>query len=164
VFPQIHCWWGTKRDSFLKSSIQVFADSVFKVSLQPQYTLKKGVDHLVQVLSESIQDKIHLSTPVEHIERFPNEVRINNQSFDALLFAIPPCAALKILDNSKINNSATDDTTEKNILSQFTTTTTTVYLHSDETWLPAKASWSTINLMRDERGSFSLFGRGDYTL
>lgn len=152
ILPQTHCWWGSPRDTFFNSSIQVFADSVLKVSQNPQYTFTQGVDKLIQILSDPIQNCIKTTSPITNIVRTPNGVIINNMTFDAALLATPPCAALKALANP--------DDLESSILNNFTTTTTTVYLHTDESWLPQKESWSTINLIKDERGSFTTFWVG----
>lgn len=152
ILPQIHCWWGSTRDTFLNSSIQVFSDSVLKVSQQPQYTFTNGVDQFIEFLSEPIQKFIRISTPIANVIRTADQVIINNTPFDAVLLATPPCAAFKILKNP--------DPLETSILNNFTTTTTTVYLHTDETWLLNQESWSTINLIQDERGGFSTFWAG----
>lgn len=154
ILPQMHCWWGSTRESLSQSSIQVFADSVLKVSLQPQYTLTQGVDKLIEMLSEPIKPFIKTSTPVKRIIRSEDKVIVNDTTFDAVLLAIPPSAALKLLDSPEER--------EKEILNSFTTTTTTVFLHTDElTWLPVnKESWSTINLIQNERDNVCTFWVG----
>lgn len=152
ILPQLQCWWGSTRESLLNTSIQTFSDSVFKVSNHPQYTFSEGVDSLINLLSESIKPFIKLSTPVTEIIRTPDYVLVNQTQFDAVLLAINPQAALKILQT---------DEQEKQILSQYDTATTTVFLHTDTTsWLPSKSEWSTINLLQDDNNVVTTFWVG----
>lgn len=160
MIPHLMCWWGVTKDMVLKSSFAVVVDSMWKVSKAEQYIFEDGWDSLIKKISEGYKEKIFLEHRVDLIERVNEkgrqEVRISckgkEKLFDAAVIACTPQRALDmIIDPCK---------QEQKILNGFDTCDTTVYLHRDKTWMPKRPSWSTINFVFDERGSFCSFWPG----
>lgn len=150
LLPQIMCWWGINRDHAMSSSIQVIVQSMDFVSKAPQYIFEGGWDLLIKKITEPFHQHIHTESPVEKVQRKNQKVEVTSkgkiESFDAVLFAVPPGVVLNLLQEK--------DSEEEKILKSFQMTTTRVYLHKDARWMPTKEKWSIVNLIHDERGSF----------
>lgn len=155
LLPQLICWWGSTEKEALSSSIQIVADSMHKVSKATQYMFTNGWSSFIEKIAEPFKDKIHLNMPVNQIRREDGiEIRTQGgvEKFDSVLLAIPPSAALSILEKPSQE--------EAEVLKKFTTTETEVYLHNDPTWMPEEEKWSTVNLIRDNRGRYCTFWVG----
>lgn len=160
MMPHLMCWWGVTRNLVLKSSFAVVLDSMWKVSKAEQYIFEDGWDGVIRKISEKLGNKCFLGHPVELVERRQEGnsskvyLTVNGQAkaFDAVILACTPNKALDIIQDPNLE--------EQKILNGFETCETTVYLHKDHTWMPKRPSWSTINFVFDERGSFCSFWAG----
>ena len=156
LLPQMHCWWGVTQAHALDADIQVIADSMHDVARAPQYFFADGWDTFLKGIYAPFEDRVQTNRRVQKVERRGDQVRVTvdgcTEDFDHVIFALPPTVALELLAAASAEEAA--------ILQRFETIRTTVFVHSDRSWLPAKTRWSTINLMHDERGAFSTFWNG----
>ena len=157
LLPQILCWWGVTRAHALDTDIQVVADSMHDVVRTPQHFFTDGWDAFLKCVYSPFQDRIRTSQRVSQIKRCADHVQVmvdgRAENFDQVIIATPPDVCLQLLAQATAAEAA--------ILQKFETISTTVYVHRDASWMPAKRPWSTINLMHDARGSFCTFWNGD---
>lgn len=157
LLPQILCWWGVTSTHAMDADIQAVADSMHDVARAPQYFFADGWDAFLKRIYGPIQECIRTSQRVQRVERRGDQVRVTvdgrSEDFDQVVIAVPPNVALDLLADAS--------TEEESILRKFDTTSTTVFVHSDSSWMPAKTPWSVINLLHDERGSFCSFWNGE---
>lgn len=157
LLPQILCWWGVTKAHALDTDIQVIADSMHDVVRTPQYFFPDGWDAFLKSIYSPFQERIQTSQRVLKINRCANQVQVvldgHAEDFDQAVIAVPPSVALDLLADASAAEAA--------LLRKFETISTTVFMHSDSSWLPANMPWATINLMQDERGSFCTFWNGE---
>ncbi len=155
-FPQLMCWWGATKKHALKSSIQVIVESMYLVYISPQYIFEEGWDQFTDAIAAPIKNQIRTGARVNSVNRKEGviEVEVNGEveEFDQVVFATPPNVVSEVLQNLTPQ--------EREVLQQFETITTTVYLHQDSRWLPRRNNNETINLVQDERGSFCTLNFG----
>lgn len=156
LLPQLMCWWGATREHALKCSIQVIMESMYLVSIAPQYIFEGGWDEFTNGIAAPILDRIRTGARVKSVTRMKNRINVEVngeiESFDQVVFATPPNIICEILQNISSE--------EKQIHQRFETITTTVYLHQDSRWLPRHRKEDVVNLVQDERGSFCTLNFG----
>ena len=158
MLPQLQCWWGAEREPALNSSIQVVADSFYRVSRAPQYIFNQGWQSFVEALANPYKDKIRLGHAVERVKRNPDGVQVivdgQSHSFDHVIFATPPNVACDLLDSPSQDESRQ--------LQRFETCKTHMFLHRDPRWMPRERElWAVVNLVQDPRGSIATLWFGD---
>jgi predicted NAD/FAD-binding protein len=157
LLPQILCWWGVTKAHALDTDIRVIADSMHDVVRAPQHFFPEGWDTFLKSIYSPFQERIQTGQRVLKINRFANHVQVvlngHTEDFDQVIMAVPPSLALNLLADASAAEAA--------LLQKFATISTTVFMHSDSSWLPAGMPWATINLMQDERGSFCTFWNGE---
>jgi len=150
LLPQLMCWWGITKGYALETSIQVIVQSMYLVSIAPQYVFEEGWDQFTSKLCEPLNGGVRTNARVDRVIRNNNRVEVSSNGktdiYDQVVFAVTPNIVSKLLQNKSSD--------EETILQTFQTITTRVYLHQDSNWLPRKQKWSTVNLIQDERGSF----------
>jgi predicted NAD/FAD-binding protein len=150
MLPQMMCWWGVTREYAMLVNIQVIVQSMYYVSIAPQYIFEGGWDHLIEKMSAPFREHILTGRRVNNVIRENGIIKIETlngtEVYDNVVFAVPPSVTSQILQNKSRE--------EDRILNSFQTITTKVYLHTDTDWLPADQEYSTVNLIQDQRGSF----------
>lgn len=150
LYPQLLCWWGITKENVDDISIQVIVDSMVAVKGHPQYIFTQGWSQLIQGISSSISTSILTNCAVKKVRRCGGQVQLfyrrKSQLFDHVVLSTPPVITKKLIE------AAGED--ELAILDKFTCVTTKVMLHSDTNWMPKASSWSLINLIQNEKGSF----------
>ncbi|MBA3604217.1 MAG: FAD-dependent oxidoreductase [Parachlamydiaceae bacterium] len=150
LLPQMMCWWGITRKNAMLINIQIIVQSMFFVSSAPQYIFEGGWDRYLEKIYSPFLHSIRTNSYVNRVLRKNQKVEVTSNNlteiYDNLIFAIPPSAITKILQHKNPE--------EERILNSFTTITTRVYLHRDDSWMPTNQEWSTINLIQDTRGDF----------
>ena len=135
----------------------VIADSMHDVVRAPQHFFPEGWDTFLKSIYSPFQERIQTGQRVLKINRCANHVQVvlngHAEDFDQVIMAVPPSLALNLLADASAAEAA--------LLRKFATISTTVFMHSDSSWLPAGMPWATINLMQDERGSFCTFWNGE---
>lgn len=153
LLPHMHCWWGIPRQYAPQCSIDVIFDSMLQVATLPQYIFVNGWNQFLDALTSSFRSSIQLNHTIQKVSRAEGKVDVDGMIYDHVVFATPP---------SVVNNLLQDATLEeKSLFQSYTTTSTTVYLHRDTSWMPQKEKWATINYMVDQRGSLCTFWCGD---
>ena len=157
MLPQILCWWGVTNTHALDTDVQVVASSMNDVVRTPQHFFTDGWDTFLKSVYSPYQERIQTSRRVTKINRCGDSVQVlvdgRVEDFDQVIVATPPDISLDLLVDATPAEVA--------ILQKFETITTTVYVHRDVSWLPAKKPWATINLMHDARGSLCTFWNGE---
>jgi uncharacterized protein len=156
LIPQLLCWWGVPKQQALETSIQVFADSINKVVDTPQYMFSDGWTSFIEKIGANFNKKIKLNSPARKIYRHLDHIQIATDNgverFDKVLLAVPPNISIQLLQ---------DKTHEEDlILKSYSTTTTTVYLHTDASWIPLEKDWSILNLINKENETNCTFWVG----
>ncbi len=150
LLPQLMCWWGATGENAMMSNIQVIMQSMYLVSISPQYVFEDGWDQFLEKFYTPFRHLIRLNSHVDKVVRKDQKVQVTSngvtETYDNLVFAICPSAILNILQQKNLE--------EENILKSFKTTTTKVYLHRDQSWMPKGQEWATVNLIQDVRGDF----------
>jgi len=154
--PNLICWWGVNSADALSCSARVVLDSFLKVFCNHQYIFVNGWNNFIETVAKPFKNRIITECPVDGVTRKSGKVQIlskgRQMEYDHVIFATPPSKAVRILSDP--------DKEEKDILQSFTTTTTEVFLHKDNSWLPQKNKKALINSIKDHRGEFCTFWTG----
>lgn len=158
LIPMTACVWSTAAD---KCALEFPALTLVRfmwnhhllttVSERPPWlTVHNGSKSYIDaVMRECIHVQVHLSTPVQSIQRKDGRVRLSlggkapstEDMFDSVILACHGDQARSIL-----GSSATLE--EKHVLDAFQTTPNTAYLHSDLSLMPKRrAAWSAWNYL-----------------
>lgn len=151
LLPQLHFWWGVPIGQGGECSVAAVLDSMSQVSKMPQYFFPEGWQHFIDQLAEPLKQDIRIKTAVKRV--LPNRKVWSCQGeelFDAIVIATPPKIASQIIEDSRA----------RQILDMYETTTTTVFLHRDRTWMPQNQPWSIVNTIEQANGSKATFWCG----
>lgn len=111
------------------------------------FVIKNGSHRYVEKLTESFQQNLLLSTPVESIRRFPDRVEVKaknrpSETFDAVFIAAHSDQALRMLDDPSQAETST--------LGAIKYQSNEAILHTDERILPKrKRAWAAWNYQLD---------------
>lgn len=154
--PHLLCWWGINPADALSCSARVVFDSFAKVARNPQYFFVKGWDNFIEAVVKPFRKRIITECQVDRVIRKNGKVQILSKGkqveYDHVILATPPSNSLQML--SDLGEE------ERKILNSFTTSTTEVFLHKDNSWLPRKNKKAVINSMKDHRGEFCTLWTG----
>lgn len=160
LLPQIMCWWGVTHEHAMSINIRVVVQSMYLVSIAPQYMFEGGWSQFVEKLSAPFRNRIRTDCPVSKVTRKDNSVEVKAQGraeiYDHLIFATPPSVVGSLLHHPSAQEDA--------ILKSYQTITTTVYLHRDIRWLPRNEESALINLIQDQRGDFCTINFGEFDM
>ncbi len=148
IMPMGAAIWSASREEMTKFPLNFFVrffhhHGMLTVDDRPQwYVLEGGSSSYIPKLTSKFQNNIHLSSPVQAVERIGNQVRLvsNNGEylFDEVIFATHGDQTRKILKNPTPQ--------EKAILGNFDYRPNEITLHTDTNVLPKSklghASWN----------------------
>ncbi len=148
LLPMISAIWSMGLESCKDFPLQFFVrffdnHGLLKFVNRPQwYTIIGGSSSYIEPLTAPFKDRIRVGTPVIQVERNDDSVQIVTNSgaetFDQIIFACHGNQALSLL--------ASPTTSEETILRPFRTSSNSVVLHTDTSFLPKRplgwASWN----------------------
>ncbi len=139
------CPSGTFRSFPMRFVIDFLRNhGMLQISDRPQWrVIKGGSKQYIEPLTRSFRERIHLSTPVQRIERYADRVEVHlkegeSERFDHVVIACHSDQALRMLTQpSEI---------EHELLGAFPYQTNETVLHTDETILPKRRrAWGSWN-------------------
>jgi len=149
IVPMGRAIWSAEASAMLAFPARFFIDffhrhGFLSVDERPVWQVVRGGSReYVRALLASTRLDLRLSSPVQSIRRFPNEVRVRTvrgtvESFDHVFLACHSDQALRMLDSP--------DPAETEVLGSFPYAANEVVLHTDERLLPrrplARAAWN----------------------
>jgi len=148
LLPMISAIWSMGLESCKDFPLQFFVHffdnhGLLNIVNRPQwYTIIGGSSSYIEPLTAPFKDRIKVDTPVIRVERDDDAVQIvtnlGAESFDQVIFACHGNQALSLL--------ASPTTGEEAILRPFRTSSNSVVLHTDTSFLPKRplgwASWN----------------------
>ena len=148
LLPMISAIWSMGLDSCKDFPLQFFVrffdnHGLLNIVNRPQwYTITGGSSSYIKPLTAPFKDRIRCNTPVSRVERNSDSVTVVTESgserFDQVIFACNGQQALSLL--------LSPTRSEEAILSPFQTSSNTVILHTDTSFLPKRplgwASWN----------------------
>lgn len=148
LLPMISAIWSMGLESCKDFPLQFFVrffdnHGLLKIVNRPQWrSIIGGSSSYIEPLTAPFKDRIKLSTPVIRVERDDDAVQIvtasKTEKFDQVIFACHANQALSLL--------STPTTSEETVLSPFRTSSNSVVLHTDTSFLPKRplgwASWN----------------------
>ena len=148
LLPMISAIWSMGLESCKDFPLQFFVrffdnHGLLNIVNRPQwYTVIGGSSSYIKPLIAPFENRIRLSSKVTRVERDSDAVTVvtdvDSQCYDQVIFACHGNQALKLLD--------APTSVEKAILTPFTTSTNSVVLHTDTSFLPKRplgwASWN----------------------
>jgi predicted NAD/FAD-binding protein len=156
LYSHLLCWWGVPEHKAPECSLDVITDSMYRVTNNPQYIFKEGVQTFIERITAPFKDRLQVGVEVKKVLRSPSGIEIGldgeTKVFSHVIFATPPSETLKLLASPKQE--------EQELLSQFETVTTTIYFHKDTSWMPKKRKWALINFIQEEKGHYVTFWHG----
>ncbi len=148
LLPMISAIWSMGLESCKDFPLQFFVrffdnHGLLNIVNRPQWrSIIGGSSSYIEPLTAPFKDKIRVSTPVIRVERDDDAVQIvtasNTESFDQVIFACHGNQALSLLSSPT--------TGEETVLRPFRTSSNSVVLHTDTSFLPKRplgwASWN----------------------
>jgi len=148
LLPMISAIWSMGLESCKDFPLQFFVrffdnHGLLNIVNRPQWnTIIGGSSSYIEPLSAPFKDSIRVNTPVIKVEREDKKVQIVTssgvESFDQVIFACHGNQALSLL--------ASPTASEETILRSFQTSSNSVVLHTDTSFLPKRplgwASWN----------------------
>ena len=148
LLPMISAIWSMGLESCKDFPLQFFVrffdnHGLLNIVNRPQWnTIIGGSSSYIEPLTAPFKDRIRLGTPVIRVERHDDAVQIvttsNAENFDQVIFACHGNQALSLLSSPT--------TSEETILQLFRTSSNSVVLHTDTSFLPNRplgwASWN----------------------
>ena len=158
LLPFICCWWGGTAKEALDSDIQIICDSFQIWTKIPYFIFSRGWQSLPLSIANNFGDKLHLNTPAKKVIKRKNKIVIETEKksyeFDHLIMAAPPGIAQKLLTHFPSDSTS--------ILDGYEHTTTRVYLHQDESWMPRTGHQPLLSFMQNKRGKYTTFWFGKF--
>ncbi len=156
VVPFVCCWWGGTTKDAWASDIQIICDSYNIWSKAPFYIFKQGWQSMPEKIAAKFPERIQTNNAAQKIYRKKNKIIIesekSSEAFDQVILAAPPGAMRDRLHGFPAANT--------DILKGYSHTSTKVYLHQDESWLPDTLQKPLLNYSIDKRGKFTTFWFG----
>lgn len=148
LLPMISAIWSMGLESCKDFPLQFFVrffdnHGLLNIVNRPQwYTIIGGSSSYIKPLTAPFNDRIRCNSQVTRVERDENSVTVftesDSQRYDQVVFACHGNQALALLD--------APTSVEKAILASFQTSTNSVILHTDTSFLPKRrlgwASWN----------------------
>ncbi len=148
LLPMISAIWSMGLDSCKDFPLQFFVrffdnHGLLNIVNRPQwYTIIGGSSSYIKPLIAPFTDSIRCNSPVTRVERDTESVKVfthsDSKSYDQIIFACHGNQALSLLDSPT--------SLEKALLTPFQTSTNSVILHTDTSFLPKRplgwASWN----------------------
>lgn len=151
LIPMGSALWSVPRGKVLDMPADFFVrffenHGMLTVTDQPQWRVVRGGSaRYVEALVAPFRTRIRTGTPVTRVERRPDDVLVNDESFDHVILACHSDQALQVL--------ADPTSKEREILGALPFQANDVVLHTDTSVLPkARRAWASWNyhVRRDE--------------